>query len=156
MEIPGTSANDSAPTVLGATGGASGFQSVDQGQFLDLFVAQLRNQDPINPVKNEDFVAQLATFSQLDQLKQMNDNIVAQIALGQSNALLAQLTGSSDLIGKQVTWTDPSTGFETTGQVERVKILDGLAVLRISGQDVPLANVTEVLGAESADESTAA
>lgn len=128
----------------------SGKQPLDKNAFMKLLVSQLQNQDPMSPVANEDFVAQLATFSSLEQLEGLNQNMVASIALNQSNALLAQLTQSSALIGKSVEWEDYQSGAKHTGTVESVKIVDGLAVLRIDGEDVPLASVTEVRGDESA------
>ena len=143
MNIPGISANDPSPTALGEIG--FGTQELDRGAFLKLFVSQLRNQDPLDPVKNEDFVAQLATFSSLEQLEEMNDTLIASIALNQSNALLSQLTQSSNLLGKTVSWTDPETGYESEGTVDAVKIQNGLAVLRVGGRDVPLATVNEIL-----------
>jgi len=154
MNIPGISSNDFAPTQLG--GSKYGTQELDRDAFLNLFVAQLENQDPLDPVKNEQFVEQLATFSSLEQLEEMNQNIVTSIALNQSNALLAQLTGSSDLIGKSVKYVDPVLGTEHSGTVERVKLVDGLAVLSIGGKDIPLATVTEILGDAPADDETPA
>jgi len=151
MDIPGISSNDPITTRLGQT--QFGAQQLDRDAFLNLFVAQLENQDPLDPVKNEAFVEQLATFSSLEQLEEMNDNMVASIALNQSNAILSQLTQSSALIGKSVTWADPDTGYETTGTVERVKLTDGYAMLSIDGQDVPLAAVVEIQG-DAPDEST--
>jgi flagellar basal-body rod modification protein FlgD len=141
MQIPGISSLDPTP---GSLGNQLGTQELGRDAFLELFVAQLENQDPLDPVQNEEFVAQLATFSSLEQLEEMNDNIVAMIALNQSNALLSQLTQSGDLIGKSVSWEDPSTGLSSSGVVDKVKILEGLAVLRVGGQDVPLALVTGV------------
>jgi flagellar basal-body rod modification protein FlgD len=125
-----------------------GAQQLDKNAFMKLLVSQLQNQDPMSPVANEDFVAQLATFSSLEQLEGLNQNMVASIALNQSNALLAQLTQSSALIGKSVEWEDFESGAKHNGTVESVKIVDGLAVLRIDGEDVPLASVTEVKGDE--------
>ena len=141
MSIPGIDASDPySGSYTGAT------QSMDKGAFMKLLVSQLENQDPLSPVANEDFVAQLATFSSLEQLEGLNQNVVAMIALNQSNALLSQLTQSSALIGKEVSWLGENESTHT-GTVESVKIVDGLAVLRIDGQDVPLAAVIEVLGA---------
>jgi len=142
MDIPGISSNDS---LLGGLG-ASATQQLDRNAFMELLVTQLQHQDPLEPVANEDFVAQLATFSSLEQLEGLNQNVVAMIALNQGNALLSQLTQSSALIGKQVSWTDDATQAARSGTVESVKIVDGLAVLRVSGEDVPLAAVSEILG----------
>ncbi|HYK88137.1 MAG TPA: flagellar hook capping FlgD N-terminal domain-containing protein [Acidobacteriota bacterium] len=47
-------------------------QDIGQNEFLKLLVAQLQNQDPMNPVENQEFVAQLATFSSLEQLISIN------------------------------------------------------------------------------------
>jgi len=44
-------------------------------QFLTLLVAQMKNQDPMNPVDNQDFVAQLAQFSSLEQLITINESV---------------------------------------------------------------------------------
>ena len=59
---PGSNASGSSPV----TG---------KDEFLKLLVAQLQNQDPLSPVKNEEFVAQLATFTSLEQLISINENI---------------------------------------------------------------------------------
>ena len=150
MDIPGISSSDSF------SGALSGSQQLDKSAFMKLLVSQLQHQDPMEPVANEEFVAQLATFSSLEQLEGLNQNVVAMIALNQSNALLSQLTQSSALIGQQVTWTDPTSGATSSGVVERVKIVDGLAVLQIDGTDVPLAAVTEVQGAPVEAEEGAA
>ncbi len=48
---------------------------VSKDQFLKLLVAQLQNQDPLNPLQGDAFVAQLATFSSLEQLVSINANI---------------------------------------------------------------------------------
>lgn len=150
MDIPGIDSTD--PFSGSVTQAAT--QSLDKGAFMRLLVSQLENQDPLSPVTNEDFVAQLATFSSLEQLEGLNQNVIAMIALNQSNALLSQLTQSSALIGKEVTWQGFDSEEEHSGRVESVKILDGLAVLRIDGQDVPLAAVIEVLGETGTDETS--
>jgi flagellar basal-body rod modification protein FlgD len=70
-----------------ATKAASG--DVTKDAFLQLLVAQLKNQDPMEPVKNEDFLAQLASFSSLEQLvaiKQGVDKLAAIVTDGTQNA----------------------------------------------------------------------
>lgn len=51
---------------------SSDFQNIGKTEFLNLLVAQLQHQDPLDPLKNEEFVAQLATFSSLEQLIEIN------------------------------------------------------------------------------------
>jgi len=127
-------------------------ESLGKNAFMQLLVSQMRNQDPLSPTSNEDFVAQLAQFSSLEQMEELNANILGLAVLQQSNALMAQLTDSSSLIGKEVRYLDPASGDELTGNVTSVKIENGLAVLNIGGDDIPLGNVTEITGA-SADAS---
>jgi len=63
---------------------ASSTDIASKDQFLKLLVAQLQNQDPLNPMQGDAFVAQLATFSSLEQLVSINENI--QKLVGAQNA----------------------------------------------------------------------
>ncbi len=70
--------------------------------FLKILVTQLRNQDPINPVDSENFATELAQFSSLEQLQNINDSLGQSI---ESNLLLNQAinnTMATTLIGKSV------------------------------------------------------
>ncbi len=138
MEISGISAND---PVYGSGVAES---ALGKDAFMDLLVTQLKNQNPLEPAKNEEMLAQLAQFSSLEQMEELNENIIGLAVLQQSNALMSQLTNSSALIDKSVQYVDPSTGTEMWGTVSSVKIVDGLAVLNIDGKDVPLAGIVEI------------
>lgn len=69
-----------------------------QQAFLTLFTTQLQNQDPLDPVKNEAFVAQLAQFSQLEATTKMADSMSSMAASMQTDRLMA----GTSLIGKKV------------------------------------------------------
>lgn len=142
MDVSGISSTD---PITGAASSAPS-STLDKNAFLQLLVTQVRNQDPLEPSGGTEYVAQLAQFSSLEQMQNLNDNIVGLALLQQNNALMSQLTSSSALIGQNVEWTDPETGDVHTGQVTSVKIEDGIALLQIDGEDVPLGNVTQVLG----------
>jgi len=150
MNISGISSTD-ASAGLGLDD-----QTNDLGKdsFMTLLVEQLKNQDPLKPTANEQFVAELANFSSLEEMEELNENILGMVVLQQSNALLSQLTESSNLIGKEVKFYDFDTQSQKTGSVDSVKIEDGLALLKVNGADVPLANVTEVLGESTTGDSS--
>ncbi len=148
MDINGISSSD---PITGAASNAPK-SALDKDAFLKLLVSQVKNQDPMEPQGSTEYVAQLAQFSSLEQMQNLNDNIVGLALLQQNNALMSQLTQSSALIGQNVEWTDPETGDVHSGQVTSVKLENGLALLEIGGQDVPLGNVTQVLG--TPDDST--
>ncbi len=69
------SSSSNASTGSSASSAASSAEVVNKDQFLKLLVAQLQNQDPLNPLQGDAFVAQLATFSSLEQLVSINETI---------------------------------------------------------------------------------
>lgn len=81
--------------------------SEDMGKqdFLTLFTAQLQNQNPLEPVKNEAFVAQLAQFSQLEALTNMQTSLDSFVTSMSGERML----NSASLIGKKVAMTDTPT-----------------------------------------------
>ena len=58
--------------------------SLGEDDFLKLLIAQMQNQDPLNPASNTEFVAQLAQFSTLEQLTTMNSNLEESLIFNQS------------------------------------------------------------------------
>ncbi len=103
-------------------------------EFLQLLVTQLKHQDPMNPMNAEEFAAQLAQFSSLEQLIQINDNLKEQQGL--STAVMEVINASSALgvIGKDVLALGDGVGVTGSGD-ETVTVGvgegGGMAVLRI-------------------------
>src|SRR5262245_52238773 len=81
-----------------ATHEARGGQNLGRDEFMRLLTAQLTHQDPLQPVTNEAFIAQLAQFSALEQMQGIRASLETSQLLDQSmNNFLA-----SSLIGRQV------------------------------------------------------
>ena len=77
MEISAlTNPSASPPATERSTG-------VTRDAFLQLLITQLRYQDPLSPMENEAFLAQLAQFSSLEQMQQLNANFTSSMALAQ-------------------------------------------------------------------------
>ena len=112
-----------------------------QSDYMTLLVTQLQNQNPLEPMDNQDMAAQLAQFSQLQQLENVNSSF--------GNVLdLVQRSYASSLIGKEVsfeTTAEDGTTQIQSGQVEGV-ILNGEdgIVLQVGDQNVSLADVTAI------------
>jgi flagellar basal-body rod modification protein FlgD len=81
------------------TKAVGGDGAMGQEAFLKLLVAQLKNQDPLNPEKNSDFVAQLAQFSSLEQSIGINDRL-DQLSLQNQGMQNSEIVG---MVGKQAT-----------------------------------------------------
>ena len=147
MSIQGVSNNNTS--YADAVGGSE----MGKEAFMELLVQQLKNQDPMSPMDNDKFIAQLTQLSELEGIQNLNENMVGLAMLQQGNALMSQLTQSSALIGKDVTYFSPETGEEQTGSVDSVKIEEGVAVLNIDGFDVPLGSVMEITDGASSEET---
>lgn len=107
--------------------------------FLKLLLAQLSNQDPLKPMEDKEFIAQLAQFNTLEQMQQVNRHLVDMLA----TQTLAQ---ASALIGKVV------EAGRISGVVSAVTMVDGQARLMVNADgataQVALSQVTAVLPAE--------
>lgn len=80
------------------TDSASSGNDIGQDAFLQLLITQMRYQDPLSPMENEEFIAQLAQFSSLEQMQQLNSNFESMLAYNQSEANSA----ATSLIGREV------------------------------------------------------
>ncbi len=83
-----------------------GSSVMDQQDFLNMLVEQLKNQDPLNPVENTDFMTQTTMFTQLDESIKMNEALETLVALSQqqSNNMNTLINGAN-FIGKEIEFT---------------------------------------------------
>lgn len=108
-------------------------KELGKDDFLQLLVAQLRNQDPLEPMDDMSFIAQMAQFSSLEQLHNMNDSI----ALMTDMMGLSFFSDSVSYIGKTVSAIDPDTEEAVEGVVSKVKLKSGIPYLVIGDKEIP-------------------
>jgi flagellar basal-body rod modification protein FlgD len=104
-------------------------QTLGQQDFLNLLVTQLQNQDPMNPMSDTDFVAQMAQFSTLSTMNTMQSNMAEQ----QANGLIGLMVGVNDQQGNLV-----------TGTVTGVDLVNGSPQLVINDQTYGLNQLVAV------------
>ncbi len=103
-------------------------QTLDKDDFLKLLITQLRNQDPTKPLEDKEFIAQMAQFSSLEQMKQMNDTL----SLLNQGFLVNQTLA---LLGTEVNIQTPY-GIET-GIVENIVFETGIPKVFVNGSLYP-------------------
>ena len=111
------------PGVVDATRAAQPQNEMGKDAFLQLLVTQLRYQDPLSPMENEAFLAQLAQFSSLEQMQQMNENFEASMLLTQS----LNNSSAAGLIGKHVRAAGDSAVLQNESSVDLGYYLPGSA-----------------------------
>ncbi len=110
-------------------------QTLGQEDFLTLLVAQLRNQNPLSPLEGEAFVAQLAQFSTVSGITEMNRSLARLLELAGRGAALS----APQWLGRAV------AGAGLSGTVAAVRLVETGPVLVLDrGGEIPLAAVTSV------------
>lgn len=92
--------------------------NLGKNAFFELLVTQLKYQDPLSPMDNTEFIAQMAQFSSLEQMENMNASM-SQFLRVQS------LSEGASLIGRTVETINSQTGETITGEVKKVTFEEG-------------------------------
>ncbi|MED5016892.1 flagellar hook capping FlgD N-terminal domain-containing protein [Paenibacillus chibensis] len=123
-------------------------QSLGKDQFLSILITQLQNQDPMQPMEDKEFIAQMAQFSSVEQLMNISNQITA----------MSQSLGNvSGLIGKEITWKDAGdsenggTGELKSGIVDSILVKDGVQYASVGSVAIPLTKVLEIKEASKED-----
>lgn len=148
----------------GNTSSASSFvynpkSELGKTDFLQMLVTKLKHQDPLKPVSDESFIADMAQFSSLEQMTNLNSSFGSQHnALNVLNENLLALiimqntTQAAGLIGKTVVLEIPQTNLVTgqteisrvEGRVESIKFVEGMPKVIVNGNQYDLPNVKEI------------
>ncbi|MDI6812870.1 MAG: flagellar hook capping FlgD N-terminal domain-containing protein [Desulfitobacteriaceae bacterium] len=118
-------------------------QTLGKDDFLKLLTTELKNQDPMQPLDNKDFIAQMAQFSSLEQMNNVAtavNDLKTSLTAQSQQTLLAQ---GAALIGRQVTVT-AADGSNVVGTVASVKWANGLLEVQVGTQSFDLDKVTEI------------
>ncbi|MBY6036089.1 flagellar hook assembly protein FlgD [Fictibacillus nanhaiensis] len=86
----------------------TGSSMLGKDDFLKILITQLQNQDPTNPMQDREFIAQMASFSSLEQMTNMNSTMQQFLTFQSESSLLQQ----SQMIGKQVTYESETVDAE--------------------------------------------
>jgi flagellar basal-body rod modification protein FlgD len=113
-------------------------QGSQKDMFLKLLVAQMKYQDPANPASSSEFMAQTATFTQVEKLEEIAAQNASMLALQRSSSAGA-------LVGRTVSYSD-ETGATRTGLVTAVRLGtgNGEATAVVGGVAVSMGRITEV------------
>ncbi len=108
-----------------------------QDAFLQLLIAQLQNQNPLEPMNNFEFISQTAQFGTLEQITALN-TALSEFA---EFAALGQL---SSMIGKEVTIADTGTSDEITGIVSAITFQNGEPRAIVDGVAYSLEDIVRI------------
>ena len=113
----------------------TGTSNLGQDAFLRLMMEQLKYQDPLNPMDNQQFLAEQAQFTQISELQKINSAITAQ----------NQIQQASSLVGKTVTIVDPNDNTQTLeGKVTESKIYSDGSTIVMNGKEYPIDSILSI------------
>ncbi|HAQ07790.1 MAG TPA: flagellar hook assembly protein FlgD [Bacillus bacterium] len=125
----------------------AGSDILGKDDFLKILMTQLQNQDPMNPMQDKDFIAQMATFSTLEQITNMGKSIDRFVQAEQQNKMISY----SQFVGKDITWhkieeEDGKEIFkEGTGKVSSVQFKENnIKFVLEDGTTLEPANISQI------------
>ncbi|QDT32809.1 flagellar hook capping FlgD N-terminal domain-containing protein [Thalassoglobus polymorphus] len=117
----------------------SGFNAeLGKQQFLELMVTQLQYQDPLEPVGQQQFIEQLAQFSVVEGVENLNLQF-------EDFLKLQTLSRGTELIGHSIEFQDATSGEISRGRVQETRVIGGQMMLLVNDQQIPLSAVDAVI-----------
>ena len=125
----------------------------NSNMFLTLMLKQLESQDPTEPMDNTQWLSQLAQYSSLEQMTQMNsglENCAKYISAMYDDMMLnSEINQTLSMIGKDVTLqipneNDPKNPTTITGNVTEASFEDGTGKIKVNGEYYSIENVISI------------
>lgn len=135
MSVSGISSNSSTSST-GNSKGLSGFAALTSEDFMKMLLAELKNQDPTEPVKNADLLAQLS------QMQSLQSNVELKSTLT-NFANNQQFSAGASLLGKTVSGTDAGNN-PVSGIANSVFTQNGTLMIGVGSSAISIANLTGV------------
>lgn len=143
MDLPSTYyIPPAAETQYGSSTSSSDPQALGKDDFLRLLVAQLRYQDPLNPMDNAEFMMQTAQFATLEELQNLN-------AAFEQSAFVQKLAQAAGMVGMRAQVYDPVSGETVTSPITGLTIQDGDVYFIINEIAYRFEDIIEVYAPES-------
>ncbi|WP_083035431.1 flagellar hook assembly protein FlgD [Sporosarcina ureae] len=130
----------------------TGPDTMGKDAFMKILIAQMANQDPTNPMKDTEFVAQMAQFSSLEQTM----NLAKAFEKFADSQNQSQLIQYNSFVGKEIRWHEVSDKQgednqpiinEGTGIIQSIKYIDGSVIFTMAdGKELSPGNISEVMG----------
>jgi len=120
--------------------------SMGKDSFLKLLVTQLQHQDPTKPMEDREFISQMAQFTSLEQMKNMNRNMEKLLTSNESSK-------AHELLGKRVDAFDPVRKRPVSGDVESVIFTGQKVKLKVGGQEISMEHIHAIHNSSSKKEN---
>lgn len=128
-------------TLSGSSSTTNPKATLGKDDFLRILITQLQNQDPMEPLKDREFIAQMAQFSTVEQIGNMAQ--YQKLTYESMNGLASSVGLLSGSIGKAVEWVDVS-GKQRTGMVDAIRMSQGVAYAESNGSLIPLDQIIRI------------
>lgn len=111
--------------------------SLGQEDYMELMVTQLKNQNPLEPMENKEFISQMAQFSQVQGV-----NKIAQLV--ESSTPFNKLSSATSMLGQTIEYKGDDENTTESGTVEQVIRQDGKTKLDIGNDQIAIDRVVSV------------
>lgn len=122
-------------------------KELGKDQFLKILITQLQNQDPMQPMEDKEFIAQMAQFSSVEQLV----NISSQL-----KSLNQSLGAVSGMIGREISWLSSNKADNGTlrqGIVDSIVVRDGVQYAKVGNDEIKLDEIIQVTNPKQPESS---